>query len=85
MKMINLSSTDLVLTVSGPLEPYKFEYEAEFADSKTVTVDVTMKSQMSGNGEDKFLITFDATKFENLKGATLLTETLNGTLNKGKY
>lgn len=85
MKIATLSNTDLVLTISGPLEPYDFEYEAEFTDNVTVSVDVTMKSQMSGNNEDKFLITFETNKFENLKGATLSTATLDGALNKGKY
>jgi cysteine-rich repeat protein len=81
MQNISLTSA-LILTITGPLSPYKFTFEKKFKNEKTLVVDISMLSQMQGNRQDFYTLSFDTTQFVSQNNVNLLTEILSGSLYK---
>jgi cysteine-rich repeat protein len=81
MQNISLDSS-LSLTISGPYSPYKFSYTSSFSNDTELIINVAMKSQMKGDGQDIFTIEFDTIVFLSQNNANLSTRTLSAALYK---
>jgi cysteine-rich repeat protein len=83
--MKNLTLTDSLfmnLTITGPLAPYQFTYQAGFESETVMMINISMTSQMTGEQGEKYLIEFDTSEFLSIHEANLLTKSLYGYLYK---
>ena len=75
-------NTDYSISISGPLSPYSFSVKANFTDSYTLYVVLSVTSQMKGNNNEMLSISLDQSKFVSENEASLYNSKLNTPLYK---